>query len=71
MCTAKSEDSSIYMQLDVAIEVYPMRKGEKFKMVLASTLNLDGTDPDTGYFTQVSNLSMKFNLHHPCIQLGF
>ncbi|RLN40067.1 hypothetical protein C2845_PM01G48680 [Panicum miliaceum] len=48
---AKSEDSSIYMQLDVAIEVYPMRKGEKFKMVLASTLNLDGT-PDTGYFTQ-------------------
>ncbi|XP_039781166.1 DNA-directed RNA polymerases II and V subunit 8A-like [Panicum virgatum] len=50
---AESEDSSIYMQLDVAIEVYPMQKGEKFKMVLASTLNLDGT-PDTGYFTQAS-----------------
>ena len=54
---AESEDSSIYMQLDVAIEVYPMQKGEKFKMVLASTLNLDGT-PDTGYFTQVSNQSI-------------
>ena len=54
---AESEDSSIYMQLDVAIEVYPMQKGEKFKMVLASTLNLDGT-PDTGYFTQVSNLAI-------------
>ncbi|KAG2533875.1 DNA-directed RNA polymerases II and V subunit 8A-like [Panicum virgatum] len=50
---AESEDSSIYMQLDVAIEVYPMCKGEKFKMVLASTLNLDGT-PDTGYFTQAA-----------------
>ena len=54
---AESEDSSIYMQLDVAIEVYPMCKGEKFKMVLASTLNLDGT-PDTGYFTRVSNLAI-------------
>ena len=54
---AESEDSSIYMQLDVAIEVYPMQKDEKFKMVLASTLNLDGT-PDTGYFTQVSNLAI-------------
>lgn len=29
-----------------------MRKGEKFLMELAPTLNLDGT-PDTGYFTQV------------------
>ena len=67
---AESEDSSIYMQLDVAIEVYPMQKGEKFKMVLASTLNLDGT-PDTGYFTQVSNLAILCNLHHPGIQLGF
>ena len=67
---AESEDSSIYMQLDVAIEVYPMQKGEKFKMVLASTLNLDGT-PDTGYFTQVSNLAILWNLHHPGIQLGF
>ena len=67
---AESEDSSIYMQLDVAIEVYPMQKGEKFKMVLASTLNLDGT-PDTGYFTRVSNLAILWNLHHPGIQLGF
>ncbi|KAF8708772.1 hypothetical protein HU200_030160 [Digitaria exilis] len=41
----------MYMQLDVAIEVYPMHVHDKFKMVLASTLNLDGT-PDTGYFTQ-------------------
>ncbi|CAN6291103.1 unnamed protein product [Urochloa humidicola] len=48
---AKSEVPGMYMQLDVAIEVYPMRVGEKFKMVLAETLNLDGS-ADTGYYTQ-------------------
>ncbi|OEL31597.1 DNA-directed RNA polymerases II, IV and V subunit 8B [Dichanthelium oligosanthes] len=48
---AKSNESGMYMQLDVAIEVYPMHVGDKFKMVLARTLNLDGT-PDSGYFTQ-------------------
>jgi hypothetical protein len=40
------------MQLDVATDIYPMRIGDKFNMVLAPTLNLDGT-PDTGYYTQV------------------
>jgi len=45
------------MQLDVATDVYPVRAGEKFNMVLAPTLNLDGT-PDTGYYTQVINLSI-------------
>ncbi|CAL4937069.1 unnamed protein product [Urochloa decumbens] len=47
---AKSEIPGMYMQLDVATEVYPMRLGEKFKMVLAETLNLDGS-ADTGYYT--------------------
>ncbi|KAF8762336.1 hypothetical protein HU200_009513 [Digitaria exilis] len=55
MCTVSrveaTSDSGMHMQLDVAIEVYPMCVGDKFRMVLASTLNLDGT-PDTGYFTQ-------------------
>ncbi|CAN6321968.1 unnamed protein product [Urochloa humidicola] len=50
---AKSEVPGMYMQLDVAIEVYPMRTGEKFKMVLAETLNLDGS-ADTGYYTQAA-----------------
>jgi len=45
------------MQLDVATDVYPVRAGEKFNMVLAPTQNLDGT-PDTGYYTQVINLSI-------------
>jgi len=47
---ARSEQLDMYMQLDVATDVYPMHAGEKFNMVLAPTLNLDGT-PDTGYYT--------------------
>ena len=53
----------MYMQLDVATDVYPVCAGEKFNMVLTPTLNLDGT-PDTGYYTQVINLSILLNLHH-------
>uniref|UniRef100_A0A453AQ49 Uncharacterized protein n=1 Tax=Aegilops tauschii subsp. strangulata TaxID=200361 RepID=A0A453AQ49_AEGTS len=49
---ARSEQLEMYMQLDIATDVYPMHMGDKFTMVLAPTLNLDGT-PDTGYYTQV------------------
>ena len=48
----EAHNEQMYMQLDVATEIYPMRVGDKFNMVLAPTLNLDGT-PDTGYYTQV------------------
>jgi len=54
---ARSEQLDMYMQLDVATDVYPMHAGEKFNMVLAPTLNLDGT-PDTGYYTQLINLAV-------------
>ena len=54
---ARSEQLDMYMQLDVATDVYPILAGEKFNMVLAPTLNLDGT-PDTGYYTQVINLAI-------------
>jgi len=47
----------MYMQLDVATEIYPMRVGDKFNMVLAPTLNLDGT-PDTGYYTQAGRKTL-------------
>lgn len=54
---AVTDDRRTYMQLDVAVEVYPMYEKQRFKMVLADTLSLDGT-PDTGYFTQVTNLAI-------------
>ncbi|KAK2971321.1 hypothetical protein RJ639_037954 [Escallonia herrerae] len=54
---ARSEQFDMYMQLDVNTEIYPMHVGDKFMMVLASTLNLDGT-PDTGYYTQGGRKSL-------------
>lgn len=52
---ARSEQFDMYMQLDVNTEIYPLHVGDKFTMVLAPTLSLDGT-PDSGYYMQVINL---------------
>ncbi|PPD75272.1 hypothetical protein GOBAR_DD27802 [Gossypium barbadense] len=52
----------MYMHLDVNTEIYPMHVGDKFTMALAHTLNLDGT-PDTGYYTPVVFLQMKFEFN--------
>ncbi|XP_020255410.1 DNA-directed RNA polymerases II and V subunit 8A-like, partial [Asparagus officinalis] len=46
---ADSQQFEMNMQLDVNTEVYPLRVGDRFTMVLAPTLSLDGT-PDTGYY---------------------
>ncbi|KAH7668912.1 RNA polymerase Rpb8 protein [Dioscorea alata] len=46
---AHSEQFDMLMQLDVNTEVYPMSVGDKFTMVLAPTLSLDGT-PDSGFY---------------------
>ncbi|KAE8770063.1 UPF0235 protein [Hordeum vulgare] len=54
---ARSEQLDMYMQLDIATDVYPMHMGDKFTMVLAPTLNLDGT-PDTGYYTQAGRKTL-------------
>ncbi|ERN20556.1 hypothetical protein AMTR_s00070p00019820 [Amborella trichopoda] len=54
---ARSEQFDMFMQLDVNTEVYPLNVGDKFTMVLAPTLSLDGT-PDTGYFTQGGRKSL-------------
>ncbi|KAL6503335.1 DNA-directed RNA polymerases II and V subunit 8A [Orobanche gracilis] len=54
---ASSEQFEMLMLLDVNTEIYPMHVGEKFMMVLASTLNLDGT-PDTGYYTPGNKKSL-------------
>lgn len=54
---ARSDQFEMYMQLDVNTDIYPMHVGEKFMMVLAPTLNLDGT-PDTGYYTQGGRKSL-------------
>ncbi|CAD6334977.1 unnamed protein product [Miscanthus lutarioriparius] len=60
---ARSEQLDMYMQLDVATDVYPVCAGEKFNMVLAPTLNLDGT-PDTGYYTQAGRKTLADNYEY-------
>ncbi|KAL0919126.1 hypothetical protein M5K25_011202 [Dendrobium thyrsiflorum] len=60
---ARSEQFDMYMQLDVNNELYPLLVGEKFSMVLASTLNLDGT-PDSGYFMQGQKKSLADNFEY-------
>ncbi|KAF7137925.1 hypothetical protein RHSIM_Rhsim07G0045700 [Rhododendron simsii] len=40
---AQSEEKDMHIQLDVNTEVYPICVGEKFRMALAPTLNLDGS----------------------------
>ncbi|XP_008779392.1 LOW QUALITY PROTEIN: DNA-directed RNA polymerases II, IV and V subunit 8B-like [Phoenix dactylifera] len=54
---ARSEQFDMSMQLDVNTEVYPLHVGDKFTMVLAPTLSLDGT-PDSGYYTQGQRKSL-------------
>lgn len=40
---ARSEESDIHLQLDVNSQLYPIRAGQKFRMILSRTLNLDGS----------------------------
>eukprot|EP00897_Mesotaenium_endlicherianum_P000132 jgi/Mesen1/10119/ME000075S09629 len=49
---AHSEQLDMDMVLDVNSEVYPVQRGDKFTVVLAPTLSLDGV-PDEGIFDQV------------------
>jgi len=48
---AKGETYEVDLTLDVASEVYPLKVGDKFTLVLASTLRLDGK-PDEDAFNQ-------------------
>jgi DNA-directed RNA polymerase I, II, and III subunit RPABC3 len=54
---AVSEQQSLFMQLDVNTDIYRLRVGDKINLVLAATLNLDGT-PDSGYYTQGGRQSL-------------
>ncbi|KAF3035226.1 hypothetical protein E8E12_004521 [Didymella heteroderae] len=42
-----SADNSLTMTLDINHELFPCHQGEQIQMVLATTLNLDGTKEET------------------------
>lgn len=44
--SAISADSQTFMTLDINIELYPMALGDRFSLLLASTLSLDGNKDD-------------------------
>ncbi|KAL1311868.1 hypothetical protein AAFC00_001940 [Neodothiora populina] len=46
--TGTSSDSLTVLSLDVNTEIYPVAVGEPIQLVLASTLNLDGSKDDSG-----------------------
>jgi len=46
--TATSADSQTILSLDINHEIYPLAVGETVQVVLASTLNLDGTKEEAG-----------------------
>lgn len=54
---AKSEDEEFYMELDVNKELYPMLPGEKYRLVIANSLLMDGSAV-TGYFPEGKQKSL-------------
>ncbi|KAL0347958.1 UNVERIFIED_CONTAM: hypothetical protein Sangu_1023600 [Sesamum angustifolium] len=56
---AESEDGDSILELDVHTELYPMLPGEKYRMVISRTLNVDGSAV-AGYFPEVQ---FRFTLY--------
>ncbi|KAH7572880.1 hypothetical protein JRO89_XS03G0028000 [Xanthoceras sorbifolium] len=52
---AESESLEMYMKLDVNIDVYPIKKNEKFVVLLTSTLNKDGSAVSDYYTQSIGN----------------
>ncbi|KAF2459244.1 DNA-directed RNA polymerases i, ii, and iii 145 kDa polypeptide [Lineolata rhizophorae] len=59
-----SSDNTTIMTLDINHELYPVAVGDTLQLVLASTLNLDGTKPEKGwreFKREEANLSDHFD----------
>ncbi|KAL0387559.1 UNVERIFIED_CONTAM: DNA-directed RNA polymerases II and V subunitA [Sesamum radiatum] len=54
---AESEDGDSILELDVHTELYPMLPGEKYRMVISRTLNVDGSAV-AGYFPEGKQKSL-------------
>lgn len=71
--TGTSADSLTVLSLDINTEIYPVNVGEPIQLVLASTLNLDGSKEDRssgswreiGNGKKVRNSSLKFAWAEP------
>lgn len=61
---AKGEESDMHIVLDVNSQLYPMRAGEKYRMVLSQTLNEDGS-------AVVAGSEVSYYLQHGILFYGF
>ena len=50
---ARSERFDMFIHLDINSDLYPLKVGQKFALLLVPTLNPDGM-PDSGYFVQAN-----------------
>lgn len=60
---ATSLDNNTSLTLDINHELYPVATGETLKIVLASTLNLDGTKEDKGWREQLRSESTLADMY--------
>jgi DNA-directed RNA polymerase I, II, and III subunit RPABC3 len=58
-----SSDNGLDMVLDINSQLYKLELGDKFSLMLASTLNLDGT-PDANEFNQSGDPSLADNYEY-------
>lgn len=60
----RSERLEMLMQLDVNTEIYPIKKEDKYALLITPTLHADGTG-DSGYYGQVI-ISLSLFLSSSC-----
>lgn len=58
-----SSDNGLDMVLDINSQLYKLELGDKFSLMLASTLNLDGT-PDANEYNQSGEASLADNYEY-------
>lgn len=56
---AVSENYQVELILDVNTEIYPMKTGEKFTLLLARTLSLNGSIPENEGSFDLNRMSQK------------
>ncbi|KAJ1423330.1 RNA polymerase, Rpb8 [Sesbania bispinosa] len=56
-------DDKKLFEKDINSELYPLKVGQKFALLLVPTLNPDGT-PDTGYYGQGNRQSLADNFEY-------
>nr|XP_043610810.1 DNA-directed RNA polymerases II and V subunit 8A-like [Erigeron canadensis]XP_043610811.1 DNA-directed RNA polymerases II and V subunit 8A-like [Erigeron canadensis] len=57
---ARAEESGMHIVLDVNSQLYPMRAGENYRMVLSQTLNEDGSAATTNSDGNKKSLADRF-----------